>query len=144
MDRYDESKHVDAMRPDDEVRVVEREIVVSRENVPERDAVTMPDADIRRERDLPRDADTSRDDMPRDSDMPKRQGDILGLGGSEVPKTADDPSAATEVQPTAHSRARSLDLDETAGTRDLARSPGATRHRHGQRRNRDRSRVAPR
>ena len=35
------------------------------------------------------------DDMPRDSDVPKRQGDILGLGGSEVPKTADDPSAAT-------------------------------------------------
>ena len=57
--------------------------------------LTMPDADIRRERDLPRDADMSHDDdMPRDSDVPKRQGDILGLGGSEVPKTADDPSAA--------------------------------------------------
>ena len=127
MDRYDESKHVDAMRPDEEVRVVEREIVVSREDVPERDALGMRDADIRRERDMPRETDMSRDDdMPSDSDLPKRQGDILGLGGSEVPKSPDDPSATTEVDTTAHNRMRSLDLDEPAGTRDLSRSPGAT------------------
>ena len=78
----------------------------------------MRDADMRREREMPRDTDMSRDDDMRTTILPKRQGDILGLGGSEVPKSPDDPSVTTEVDTTAHNRMRSMDLDEPAGTRD--------------------------
>jgi hypothetical protein len=126
MDRYDESKHVDSMRPDDEVRSVDRETVVSHHADRERDVVLNGEADMRSDTDMPRRDEVVREAEADESDMPKRQGDILGLGGSVVPKSADDPSTRYDAESTMHRRTRSLDIDEPASGTDMPRSKGAT------------------
>jgi hypothetical protein len=127
MDRYDESKHVDSMRPDDEVRSVDSETMVSHHEDRERDIVVNREADLRPDTDMPRRSDVVRDANAQDeSDMSKRQGDILGLGGGVVPKSPDDPSARYDAESTMHRRTRSLDIDERAGGTDMPRSKGAT------------------
>src|SRR5687768_16680022 len=104
MDRYDESKHVHPMSPEDEIRSVDRDITVTRESGMPGDSRVIDrsrgadmshdmsrDVDISRDRDMSRDADMSRE-HDRDDDAPKREGDILGLGGAVIPKDSDDPS----------------------------------------------------
>lgn len=132
MDRYDESKHVRPMNPEDEIPSVDRDITVT------------PDAGISRESgfadmsrgadisdDMSRGADMSHDisreaDMPRDDDRPKREGDILGLGGLVVPKDSDDPSTEYDEASVARRRTRSADLDEPTADRNMSRGAGAT------------------
>ncbi|MEN3336503.1 MAG: hypothetical protein V7647_179 [Acidobacteriota bacterium] len=127
MDRYDESKHVDSMRLDDEVRSVDRETMASHHADRERDIVVNREADMRPDTDMPRHSDVVRDVNAEDeSDMPKRQGDILGLGGSVVPKSSDDPSARDDAESTMHRRTRSLDIDEPASGTDMPRTKGVT------------------
>lgn len=142
MDRYDESKGVGPMNPEDEIRSVDRDNTVRRDTGLPGDSGL---ADLSREAgmshdmtrgadmsdDATRDADVphevSRDaDMPSDDDMPTRQGDILGLGGAVVPKDANDPSTEYDEESIARRRARSAPLDEPTADRNMSRGAGAT------------------
>ncbi len=139
MDRFDESKGVSPMSPEDDIRSVDRDIT-GRCDTGESGL-----ADISRDGDMPHDmtrgADMSHDatsgadvpdevsrdaDMARDHDMPKREGDILGLGGVVVPKDANDPSTEYDEESIARRRARSAPLDESTADRNMSRGAGAT------------------
>jgi hypothetical protein len=137
MDRYDEAKHVSsidstddvrplhpgderAMRPDDLplTRPEEEEVVAADRDIRVSPAGGLsPDTDI----DIAPDAD-----MPRDPDLPKREGDILGLGGAVVPKTADDQTTAYDAESVAQRHARRIETDEAGRESDMPRSKGAT------------------
>lgn len=59
-------------------------------------------------------------------DVPAREGDTLGLGGTEVPKSPDDPSASDDPESVRRRRERmSGDTDEVREDPDRQRS-GAT------------------
>jgi hypothetical protein len=109
MDRHDESRDIDSMREDVEVGSMDRDIDVTRREPVERGAASEREADV-----------------PSDSVAPKRQGDILGLGGSVVPKSPDDPSTEYDEASMAHRRTRSLDMDEPAVRTEMPREKGAT------------------
>jgi hypothetical protein len=119
MDRYDEDKHVrsaednvsatrredgvrsdrsgehvPAMRSEEDIVAVDRDIHVSRSGDPSRETVMPPDSD-----------------SPADAEMPKREGDILGLGGAVVPKSSADRSTEYDEESTARRRARSAGLE---------------------------------
>jgi hypothetical protein len=61
------------------------------------------------------------------SEEQPRQGDILGLSGTDVPKAADDPSTEYDAESIARRRDRAGDVLGLAREgEDLTRSPGAT------------------
>ena len=135
MDRYDESKHVHPMSPEDEIRSVDRDITITRDTGMPRhsDVVDVTRGadmshDMSRDVEISRDSDMSRNrDMPvDDADMPKREGDILGLGGAVIPKDSDDPSTEYDEASIARRRARSAALDEPTADRNMSRGAGAT------------------
>ena len=71
------------------------------------------------------------EDAPRstdrnDDEVPMREGDILGLGGSVVPKESADRTTSSDEDATTDRGARMIDTDERPGTRDLSRGKGAT------------------
>lgn len=51
-----------------------------------------------------------------DDDVPARQGDILGLGGISVPKTAADPSTEYDAASIAQRRERAIDSEADDAT----------------------------
>jgi len=70
-----------------------------------------------------------RDDERNDTaDTIERTGDVLGLGGSVVPKMPGDPSASDDPDAAARRRARALEDEATFTHRDdpYKQSPGAT------------------
>lgn len=72
-----------------------------------------------------RDAETPAPvDIARDT--PKRAGDILGLGGSVVPKAADDPTTEYDEESVARRRARSNEVETVPGGSDRTDGKGAT------------------
>jgi hypothetical protein len=113
MDRYDETKDVIPMRPEENVRSIDRDINVSRR------------ADVSRQDEAPDDTDIRADEASTDRDVPAREGDILGLGGIVVPKSASDPSTEFDDESIARRRARSGE-DELDRRNDMPRTPGAT------------------
>ena len=60
-----------------------------------------------------------------DTDPEVRQGDVLGLSGSEVPKTPGDPSAEQDPESVAKRRSRAFGAEEPAAAPDN-RQGGAT------------------
>jgi hypothetical protein len=56
-----------------------------------------------------------RDRIESDEDEPVRQGDVLGLGGSAVPKSPADPSADFDEEARARRHARALEDERGAG-----------------------------
>lgn len=76
------------------------------------------------------------EDAPEDRDRPAREGDILGLGGSTVPKAPGDPSASTDPAAAAQRRARRRDgeaadaaergSDDTFGSTSIDMGAGGT------------------
>jgi hypothetical protein len=61
-----------------------------------------------------------RSDEKRDSRMADevcREGDVLGLGGSTVPKMPGDPTASNDPSAVRHRRERALDADNDTGIR---------------------------
>ena len=60
-----------------------------------------------------------------DRDEPLREGEVLGLGGSAVPKAPSDPVTEFDEESIARRRARSTSDDDTTAT-NLPRSSGAT------------------
>ncbi len=126
MDKYDESKGVGPMNPEDEIRSVDRDNTVRRDTgMPGDSGLADMSHDATRDADVP--YEVSRDaDMPSDDDMPTRQGDILGLGGAVVPKDANDPSTEYDEESIARRRARSAPLDEPTADRNMSRGAGAT------------------
>lgn len=111
MDRYDEAKDVGPMRPEENIRSVDRDIDVSRR------------ADVSREDDVPDEIDIPADDAS--SDMPTRQGEILGLGNIVPPKSAVDPSTTSDDESVARRPARIIE-DELDGGSEPTRKKGAT------------------
>jgi hypothetical protein len=68
-------------------------------------------------------ADEKRD--RNDADEVDRTGDVLGLGGSTVPKTPGDPSASTDPESARRRRARGMDTeDDPHVDRDDPYKPG--------------------
>ena len=61
-----------------------------------------------------------------DADEPRREGEVLGLGGSPVPKSPADPVTEFDEESVARRRARSTGTDEVGGATNLPRSSGAT------------------
>ena len=72
--------------------------------------------------------DENRDDkVTHESDTPAREGDVLGLGGSVVPKTPEDPSAADDEESVRRRRERMRAEDDTFVSSDIeGPHPGAT------------------
>lgn len=66
-----------------------------------------------------------RDRIESEEDEPVRQGDVLGLGGSAVPKSPADPTTDFDEEARARRHARALEDEMGAGT-DTTRTPGAT------------------
>ena len=63
----------------------------------------------------------------RDSNEMERTGDVLGLGGSAVPKSPGDPTASNDPESVARRRERALGEDEPTRTEDPDRQrSGAT------------------
>jgi hypothetical protein len=132
MDRYDEGKHVNSTRQEDDVpsTSMDRDVRVVRideeiRSMDPADRIAPMDRD--REMSSPREVVRDRDGSDDVDDSPKRAGDILGLGGAVVPKSADDPSTEYDAESVAHRRARNAVLsDEPAGTGDITRTKGAT------------------
>lgn len=60
-----------------------------------------------------------------DTDPEVRQGDVLGLSGTEVPKTPGDPSAEHDPESVAKRRARARGAEEPTSAQDN-RQGGAT------------------
>lgn len=61
-----------------------------------------------------------------DEDEPLREGEVLGLGGSAVPKTPSDPVTEFDEESRARRHARATGEDEVGGGTNLPRSSGAT------------------
>jgi hypothetical protein len=49
---------------------------------------------------------------PNDTDEPDRAGDVLGLGGSAVPKAPGDPSASADAGAVRQRRARAMGTED--------------------------------
>jgi hypothetical protein len=69
--------------------------------------------------------DKMKDSDRTNEDEPVRQGDVLGLGGSAVPKTPGDPSTEFDDESRARRQARAGEADLVSDT-DRTRTPGAT------------------
>jgi len=110
MDRYDEAKEVSPLRPEENIRSIDRDVDVSRE------------ADVSRPDDVPDATDVPADDAS--GDIPPRQGDILGLGNIVPPKSPVDPG--TELDDESVARRRVRNEDELEGGSALRRTKGAT------------------
>ena len=61
-----------------------------------------------------------------EEDEPVRQGDVLGLGGSAVPKEPGDPSAEFDDESRARRRDRAAGDDDLVRESERTRTPGAT------------------
>ncbi len=61
-----------------------------------------------------------------EEDEPERQGDVLGLGGSPVPKTPGDPGTEFDETSRARRRERAAGGDDLVRETDTTRTPGAT------------------
>ena len=61
-----------------------------------------------------------------DRDEPLREGEVLGLGGSAVPKAPSDPVTEFDEESIARRRARSTGADDDTAATNLPRSSGAT------------------
>ena len=61
-----------------------------------------------------------------DEDEPRREGEVLGLGGSVVPKSPADPVTEFDEESIARRRERATGSPDETGTTDMPRSPGAT------------------
>jgi hypothetical protein len=61
-----------------------------------------------------------------DADEPVREGEVLGLGGSVVPKSPSDPVTEFDEESVARRRARASGEGDAAGGTNLPRTPGAT------------------
>jgi hypothetical protein len=57
------------------------------------------------------------DEKKTGADEEVRNGDVLGLGGSAVPKMPGDPSAADDPESVRHRRERAMDDNEHTGVR---------------------------
>jgi hypothetical protein len=67
------------------------------------------------------------DEAKHDDDRPIREGDVLGLGGSAVPKAPGDPHAEYDEESVARRRARSRGKDEPETvTTEMPQTSGAT------------------
>lgn len=69
--------------------------------------------------------DEAKRDRP-DADEPLREGEVLGLGGSVVPKSPSDPVTEFDEESIARRRARATGEDEVSGGTNLPRSSGVT------------------
>jgi hypothetical protein len=73
--------------------------------------------------------DEKRDGIDHDDDTPVREGDVLGLGGSAVPKGPGDPTTSYDPDSVAQRRTRALEGEaaETVSGEDPDRQrSGAT------------------
>ncbi len=61
-----------------------------------------------------------------DADEALREGEVLGLGGSAVPKSPTDPVTEFDEESIARRRERSTGAEDTATSTNLPRSSGAT------------------
>ena len=61
-----------------------------------------------------------------EEDEPVRQGDVLGLGGSAVPKQPGDPTTEFDDASRARRRDRASGEDDLVRESDTTRAPGAT------------------
>ena len=59
-------------------------------------------------------------------DEPVREGDVLGLGGIDVPRTPSDPTTEFDEESRARRRARAMAEDELNRDTGSSRTPGAT------------------
>ena len=73
---------------------------------------------------MDKDEDTKRSSSDRDESL--REGEVLGLGGSVVPKAASDPVTEFDEASIARRRARSTGADDDTAATNLPRSSGAT------------------
>jgi hypothetical protein len=70
--------------------------------------------------------DKMKDSNRTNEDEPVRQGDVLGLGGSAVPKTPGDPSTEFDDESRARRHARAAAEEDLGSDTDRTRTPGAT------------------
>ena len=70
--------------------------------------------------------DDDQRDRSVDAGEPARAGDVLGLGGSAVPKAPSDPTTEYDEESIARRRARAAGEDELATDRTTTHGPGAT------------------
>jgi hypothetical protein len=70
--------------------------------------------------------DKMKDSNRTNEDEPVRQGDVLGLGGSAVPKTPGDPSTEFDDESRARRHARAAAEEDFVSDTDRTRTPGAT------------------
>jgi hypothetical protein len=61
-----------------------------------------------------------------EEDEPVREGDVLGLGGSPVPKAPGDPSTEFDAESRARRHQRAAGDDDLVRESDTTRTPGAT------------------
>lgn len=61
-----------------------------------------------------------------DEDESLREGEVLGLGGSAVPKSPSDPVTEFDEESIARRRERAAGSADVTGTTDMPRGPGAT------------------
>jgi hypothetical protein len=70
--------------------------------------------------------DKMKDSNRTDEDEPVRQGDVLGLGGSVVPKTPGDPTTEFDDESRARRQARVAGEEDLVTDTNRTRTPGAT------------------
>ena len=70
--------------------------------------------------------DKMKDSDRTNEDEPVRQGDVLGLGGSAVPKTPGDPSTEFDDESRAQRHARATGDGDLVTDTNRTRTPGAT------------------
>ena len=73
---------------------------------------------------MDRDDKSKRSRSERDEAL--REGEVLGLGGSAVPKSPTDPVTEFDEESIARRRERSTGSEDTAVSTNLPRTPGAT------------------
>jgi hypothetical protein len=66
------------------------------------------------------------DRIHSEDDEPVREGDVLGLGGIDVPKTPADPTTEFDDESRARRRARAAGEDDLTSDTGVTRTPGAT------------------
>ena len=69
--------------------------------------------------------DKMKDSNRTNEDEPVRQGDVLGLGGSAVPKTPGDPSTEFDDESRARRHARAAAEEDFVSDTGRTRTPGA-------------------
>jgi hypothetical protein len=70
--------------------------------------------------------DKKRSRSDTDADETLREGEVLGLGGSAVPKSPSDPVTEFDAESVARRRARATGGDDVSSPSGLPRSSGAT------------------